>query len=212
MVDATTYVVFVLAALALLVTPGPAVLYIVTRSIDQGRRAGIVSTLGIGFGTLFHIAAAAFGVSALLVSSAVAFTALKYLGAAYLVYLGVRRFLTGERQERRRGAARMSLIRIFYQGVLVNLLNPKTALFFFAFLPQFVDTGNGSVAGQIFTLGFTFVLLGVISDGAYAILSGSLSAWLSRSAGVLRVQRYFTGGVYVALGIVTAFSGPNDTG
>lgn len=212
LIDSTAFLVFVLAALALLVTPGPAVLYIVARSIDQGRIAGIVSALGIGVGTFFHIAAAALGVSAILVSSAVAFNVLKYLGAAYLIYLGVRKLMERDTDELAAARAPRSLSRVFWDGVLVNLLNPKTALFFFAFLPQFVDVARGSVAAQIVVLGLTFIALGVVSDGAYALLAGTLGGWLRRNRRVLRAQRYFAGGVYITLGVATALSGSRKAG
>lgn len=204
--DLPTFIVFVVAALVLLVTPGPAVFYIVTRSIDQGRVAGIVSTLGVGAGTLVHVVAAALGLSALLVSSAVAFNALKYLGAAYLVYLGIRKFLVPDELEQPRSLKRNTLARIFYDGVIVNVLNPKTALFFFAFLPQFVDTSKGGVWAQIIFLGVLFVLMGIVSDGTYALLAGSFGNWLKGNLRWLRVQRYFAGTVFIGLGVIAALS------
>ena len=143
MLNPSTLTIFIAAALALLVTPGPAVMYIVARSIDQGRLAGIVSVLGINTGALFHIAAASLGVSALLVSSALAFSAVKYLGAAYLIYLGIRTLLTPQPEVMTEAPPPQPLGQIFRQGVVVNLLNPKTALFFFAFLPQFADPEPG---------------------------------------------------------------------
>ncbi len=209
MLDYSTLLVFVAAVLVLLVTPGPAVLYIVARSIDQGRWAGIVSTLGIGVGTLFHIAAAALGVSALLVSSALAFNVVKYLGAAYLIYLGIQRLLTPEQAVKISTPESQKLSRIFYQGVLVNMLNPKTALFFFAFLPQFVDVSRGSVALQVFFLGLIMMLLGIVSDGLYALLAGSIGHWLRDNLRFLRAQRYFAGTVFITLGLVTALTGSN---
>jgi len=204
--DLPTFIVFVVAALVLLITPGPAVFYIVTRSIDQGRVAGIVSTLGVGAGTLVHVAAAALGVSALLVSSAAAFNTLKYLGAAYLVYLGIRKFLVADEIEQPRSLKRNTLTRIFYDGVIVNVLNPKTALFFFAFLPQFVDVSKGGVWIQIIFLGVLFVAMGILSDGTYALLAGSFGNWLKGNPGWLRVQRYLAGTIFISLGIVAALS------
>ena len=207
MLDHSTLFVFIAAAVLLLVTPGPAVLYIVARSIDQGRRAGIVSALGIHIGTLMHVAAAALGVSALLVSSALAFNLVKYLGAAYLIYLGLQRLLTPEEKVQVKPPPPQKLSRIFYQGVLVNLLNPKTALFFFAFLPQFVDVTQGNVASQVFFLGSIFIGLGVLSDGLYAILAGTAGHWLRGNLHFLRTQRYFTAGVFITLGLTAALSG-----
>lgn len=200
-------VLFVVAAVALLLTPGPAVLYIVARSIDQGRLAGVVSTLGISVGTLFHVAAAAFGLSAVLVSSALAFSLVKYLGAAYLIYLGVRKLLVREELQSSGAVEPKKLTHIFYQGVAVNVLNPKTALFFFAFLPQFVEPAKGAVAGQILLLGLIFAGLGVCSDSFYALLASTIGHWLRGNLGFLRAQRYFAGSVYIGLGVTTALSG-----
>jgi len=207
MPEFSTLLLFMVAAGVLLVTPGPAVLYIVARSIDQGRLAGIVSTLGIGVGTLFHVAAAALGVSALLVSSALAFNIVKYLGAAYLIYLGVRTLLTRQETTQPQVFVHKKLSRVFYQGVVVNLLNPKTALFFFAFLPQFANVEQGNVALQILFLGTVLVVMGIFSDGLYALLAGTAGNWLRGNLGFLRAQRYFAGGVFIALGLTAALSG-----
>ena len=207
MPELSTFTIFVVATSVLLLTPGPAVLYIVTRSIDQGRVAGIVSTLGIAVGTLFHVAAAAFGISALLVSSALLFNFVKYLGAAYLIYLGIRKLLVREELQSIQKEESRKLFRIFYQGTLVNLLNPKTALFFFAFLPQFVDSSRGSATVQILFLGATLVIMGLLSDGLYAWFAGSLAKGLRSNLRFLRAQRYFAGMVYIALGAATALSG-----
>ncbi len=200
---------FFVAALVILITPGPAVLYLVARSIDQGRLAGIVSTLGVAAGTLFHIAAATAGVSALLLSSALAFSVLKYLGAAYLIYLGIKKFLIPDEIETSKIRAPRRLTRIFLQGLVVNVLNPKTALFFFAFLPQFVDVSRGSVAWQMLLLGIIFVLLGILSDGVWALLAGTAGNWLKRNLRFLQAQRYFAGSVFIALGVVTALVEPS---
>jgi len=202
-----TLALFVTAALALLLVPGPAVFYIVTRSIDQGRRAGLVSVLGIGVGTLFHVAAATLGLSALLLSSALAFDVVKYLGAAYLVYLGIRALRARPQPGQPQIVQRHSLPRIFSQGVLVNVLNPKTALFFFAFLPQFVSPERGAVTSQILLLGCLFIALGMLSDGTYALLAGTFGHWLKGNARFLHAQRYLAGGVYITLGVTAALSG-----
>jgi len=206
MPDTSTIAVFLIAAGMLLVIPGPAVLYIVARGIDQGQRAGIVSALGVQTGSLVHISAATAGLSALLVSSAAAFSVVKYAGAAYLILLGVRTLVRRDRPHAVATPAPASLTRIFAQGVLVNVLNPKTALFFFAFLPQFVDPERGSVAGQTVLFGCLFVALGICSDGLYALLSGSVGGWLKANARFARTQRYVAGGVYIGLGVATAFA------
>jgi threonine/homoserine/homoserine lactone efflux protein len=201
-----TLELFALAALGLLIVPGPAVTYIVTRSIDQGRSAGLVSVLGIHTGSLVHVAAATLGLSAILASSAVAFTTVKYLGAAYLIVLGVRTWFD-RHEDDRVDVARASRRRVYGQGFVVNLLNPKTALFFLAFLPQFVDPARGAAAGQILVLGAAFIGLGILSDSAYALGAAHLGAWLKARPRFARNRRLFTGGVLVTLGFAAAFSG-----
>jgi threonine/homoserine/homoserine lactone efflux protein len=205
--DTSTLAVFAVAAVILLVIPGPAVLYIVSQSISRGRVAGLVSMLGIQVGGLVHVAAAAAGLSAILVRSAAAFDAVKYAGAAYLVYLGTRRLLGREAEARSELPGARRLRRVFVQGIVVNVLNPKTALFFFAFLPQFVDVDGGAVAFQIAVLGLVFLLLAVVSDGIYAIAAGSAAGWLRERRGFARAERWASGGVLVGLGLATAFSG-----
>ena len=209
MLDATRLTLFFFTALVILVTPGPAVLYIVARSVEQGRLAGIVSTLGVGFGTMFHVAAAALGISALLATSATAFGVLKYLGAAYLIYLGIRKLTERDRDRGERVQSPESLGRMFWQGVVVNVLNPKTALFFLAFLPQFIDVSRGHATLQMVALGLLFVVMGICSDGIWALFAGSAGNWLKSHVGLLRAQRYFSGGVFIALGLVMALSGQN---
>jgi len=198
--------VFLLAALILLLTPGPAVLYIVARSLDQGRLAGFVSVLSIEVGNFIHVLAATLGLSAILVSSALAFSIVKYLGAAYLIFLGVHRLLTSKEAHQPLTVQRQSLGRIFRQGVLVAILNPKTALFFFAFLPQFVDASKGSITLQLLTLGCLFVLMAVVTDGLYALLAGTAGQWLKGTRSFLRVERYVVGSVYIGLGVAAALT------
>lgn len=203
-----TLAVFSLAALAILAVPGPAVVYIVTRSIHQGRAAGLASVLGIHVGTTVHLAAATAGLSAILVSSATAFTVVKGLGAAYLIVIGIRTLVgradaaatDPQRPPRRRR-------RDFAEGVVVNVLNPKTALFFLAFLPQFVDPSGGKVWEQILVLGVCFMLLGLVTDSIWALAAGSAGEALRGSRRWAQVQRYVSGSVFVGLGIVTALTG-----
>jgi threonine/homoserine/homoserine lactone efflux protein len=204
--DVSRFWLFLAAALVLLVVPGPAVLYIVTRSIDQGRVAGALSALGVGLGNSVHALAAALGLSAILASSAIAFSVVKYLGAAYLIYLGVRRLLSHDDHEPVI-VKRQRLPRVFSQGALVAVLNPKTALFFLAFLPQFIDASRGAVWEQTLVLGLAFVVLGICTDSVYAMATGTAGRWLKERAGFLRGQRYVSGGVYVTLGVTTAISG-----
>ncbi len=204
--DLASLGIFVVAALVLLLTPGPAVLYIVARSIDQGRRAGLVSMLGVHAGTLVHIAAAAAGLSALLAASATAFSAVKYLGAAYLVYLGVRRILEPAAVEGAGSLRERRLRRAFLDGVVVNVLNPKTALFFLAFLPQFVDVTHGRVGTQILVLGGIFVALGLITDGGFAVTAGTAAQWLRGHPKFLASERWISGGMYIGLGVAAALT------
>jgi threonine/homoserine/homoserine lactone efflux protein len=205
--DASTLAVFSAAALLLLIIPGPAVLYIVAQSVSRGRMAGLVSMLGIQVGGLVHIAAAAVGLSALVVQSAVAFSVVKYAGAAYLVLLGIRRLLGRDRNGGDEMPRERRLRTLFANGIIVNVFNPKTALFFFAFLPQFVDVSRGGVAFQILVLGLVFIALAVLSDGAYAVAAGSAAGWVSARRGFARAERFVSGGVLVGLGLATAFSG-----
>jgi threonine/homoserine/homoserine lactone efflux protein len=202
---ASTLALFCVAATALIVVPGPAVTYIVTQSVDKGRVAGLVSALGIATGGLVHVAAAAAGLSALLASSATAFTVVKLVGAAYLVVVGVRRLLARhEDAETGPEAAPRTHGRLFLQGAIVNVLNPKTALFFLAFLPQFVDPDRGVVATQVALLGCLFVAIAVVSDSAYALAAAALAGRLRRSERARRIRRLFTGGVFVVLGVTAA--------
>jgi threonine/homoserine/homoserine lactone efflux protein len=208
MTDPARLGLFLTATLILLLTPGPAVTYIVSRSLAEGRRAGLVSTLGIACGGLVHVAAAALGLSAVLASSAAAFNAVKYAGAAYLLWLGAKTLLgrDGDPAAEAQGAA--SLSRAFWQGVLVNVLNPKSALFFLAFLPQFVDPRRGPVAAQMAALGLVFTGMALCTDGSWALLAGGAGDWLKRHRGLVRSRRYVAGSVYLGLGLATALVGP----
>jgi threonine/homoserine/homoserine lactone efflux protein len=208
MPDPSRLALFVGAALLLLVVPGPSVLYIVTQSVSHGRRAGIVSVAGITTGTLVHIAAATVGLSALFASSALAFDVVKYLGAAYLIAVGIRRLAGWEREAGPQARDTRDLGRLYRQGIVVNTLNPKTALFFLAFLPQFVDPGRGTPWLQILALGLLFAALGFCSDGVWALVAGTLGDRLRRSRRFPAVQRYVSGSVFVGLGAVAALTAP----
>ncbi len=207
MIPASALLLFCLAAGALIVVPGPAVLYIVARSVHQGRRAGLVSALGVAAGGLVHVAGAVLGFSALLASSALAFTAVRWLGAAYLVFLGLRTLLGGPDAQVAAAPEPAPPRRLFAQGFVVNLLNPKTALFFLAFLPQFVDPARGRVPLQMLLLGGLFIGMAIMSDATYALLAGTLGNRLGKTAGARRRARLFTGSVYVALGVGTVLAG-----
>ncbi len=205
--DTTAIGLYVVAALALLIVPGPSVLYVVTRSIEQGRRAGLASVVGIHVGTLFHIAAATLGLSALVLSSAVAFTAVKIAGALYLIGLGLWTIFSRRAEADIVLGGERNLRRAFAQGVVVNVLNPKTALFFLAFLPQFVDPNAPHPAVQIAFLGFLFALLGMVTDSVWALAAGTAGGVLRRSRRFARTQKYVSGTVYLGLGVATAFAG-----
>ena len=200
--------VFAVAATLLLLTPGPAVLYVVARSVEQGRIAGLASVFGITTGTLVHVLASTLGLSALLASSAVAFALVKYAGAAYLIYMGVRRILTqnGTRAPASQLPTR-SLGRLYRDGFIVNVLNPKTALFFLAFLPQFVDPARGAIPMQIAFLGLLFTLMGLTSDGLYAVVAGTAGLWVKRQSRYWDWERYVTGSVFIGLGLTAALAG-----
>jgi threonine/homoserine/homoserine lactone efflux protein len=195
---------FIPAALVLTLVPGPVVLYIITRSVDQGRKAGLVSVLGLEIGNFFHVAAATLGLSAILLSSALAFNVVKYLGAAYLIYLGIRKLMTRSEVEEQ-AVQRDSLRRIFLQGIVVATLNPKTALFFFAFLPQFVDPAR-NVTLQIFVLGVIVVMTAIVTDTLYALAAGLAGRWLRGNRGFLRFQHALSGVVYIGLGLTAALA------
>jgi len=195
------------AVLALLLIPGPAVLYITARSATQGRTAGLVSVLAIETANFIQAAAAALGLSAILLSSAMAFDVVKYLGAAYLIYLGIRKLLASDNGLEDEEIKKESLSRIYWQGFAINILNPKTALFFFAFLPQFVDPSKGNVVEQNLLLGAIFVGMAIITDSMYALLASSLASKLTGNRRFQKRQRYFAGLVYVGMGITTALTG-----
>ena len=208
MPDASRLALFLGAALVLLLVPGPAVLYVVTQSIGGGRRAGLASVAGIHTGTLVHVAAATVGLSALLASSALAFDVVKFAGAAYLVAVGLRRLAGRERLDPVDGVAvPRSHGSLYRQGIVVNVLNPKAALFFVAFLPQFVEPSRGAAWHQVLVLGLAFGALGFLTDGAYALVAGALGDALRRSRAFARAQRYLSGAVFVALGATAAFTG-----
>jgi threonine/homoserine/homoserine lactone efflux protein len=196
------FALFVPAAVVLLAIPGPAVLYIVATSVEGGRRNGLLSVAGVHLGSLVHIAAAVAGLSALIVSSAIAFSSVKYVGAGYLVYVGIRKLLEKDGPAEPEERVPRSGRRVFGQGVVVNVLNPKTALFFLAFLPQFVDRDR-PVWTQTIALGLCWIVLGLLSDGAYALAGGTIGGVLRRRQ---KAVRYASGGIFIGLGAVAASS------
>lgn len=203
MPSAATILAFAGASIVLLLIPGPAVLYIVNRSVSDGREAGLAAVAGLTLGNLAHALAAAAGLSAVLATSATAFSTVKYLGAAYLIYVGVRTLMrppTVIDADQPGVSAR----RAFTQGIVVNVLNPKVALFFLSFLPQFIHPENGRPAVQALVLGLVFVGIGFITDGTYSLIASSLRSVLLRGKTLPFVQRWVAGTVFIGLGLVAA--------
>lgn len=209
----STIWLFVVAAAALLIIPGPAVFYIMARSIDQGKKAGLISVLGVSLGGAIHVLAGAIGVSAILMTSATAFTIVKYLGAAYLIYLGCKSLFSKAESTTSEipKAPRKKLVKIFYESALVEIMNPKTALFFLAFFPQFISPSAGSVTVQFLLLGTIFIILALLSDGLYAALAASLRKRIVGSNVSSKVMNRITGYLYIALGVFSAFASPSKT-
>lgn len=199
--------VFIIATMLFMPIPGPAVFFIVARSLGQGRSAGIASVMGVSLGAVVHVIAAAIGLSALLMSSALAFAILKYAGAAYLIWLGVKKLMSKAPLIPDMKPEPKELRRLFWDGAIVNTLNPKTALFFLAFLPQFVSPETGSITAQILFLGAIFIAIQIFFDSLWALLAGSAGEWLMRNRHMLSFERYISGTIFVGLGLVAAFSG-----
>jgi len=198
---------FIGASLALLITPGPAVLYIVTQSLSQGAKAGVYSSLGIGIGGLIHVVAAALGLSAILAASATAFTFVKLLGAAYLIYLGIQKIRHAQitPSETSDETTSKSMRQLFIQGVWVNILNPKTALFFLAFCPQFINPTTGSAEIQMLILGALFLMLALTTDMLFALFAGKIHPFFSKGQQNARRLNVVAGSIYILLGIAAAF-------
>ncbi|HWL42866.1 MAG TPA: LysE family translocator [Ilumatobacter sp.] len=207
MPSASSIAVFVAATFVFLVIPGPAVMYVVTRSMTQGRRAGLVSVAGIHTGTLVHVAAAVLGLSAVLAASATAFTVVKLAGAGYLVYLGLRALLSRADDVDEPHLAPRSNRRLYLDGALVNLLNPKTAVFFVAFVPQFVEPNAEHATLQLLVISAVVVVMGLVCDSSWALASGWLGGRLRGRVDIARRTRKASGVVYIALGAVTALTG-----
>jgi len=200
---ASAIVAFATASVILLIIPGPAVLYIVNRSVSDGRQVGIAAATGLSLGNLVHALAAAVGLSAVLATSATAFTIVKWAGAVYLVAVGARTLMKPPPviDTDRPG---VSLRRSFTQGIVVNTLNPKVALFFLSFLPQFIDTDAGRPGLQALVLGLVFVLIGFCTDSTYSLLASGLRHVLLRGKALPFVQRWVAGTVFIGLGVVAA--------
>jgi threonine/homoserine/homoserine lactone efflux protein len=195
---------FIATASLLIVMPGPSILYITAQSMEHGFKAGLISVLGIAVGGLVHVLMAGIGVSALLVSSAYIFSLLKTLGAIYLIYLGIRKILNKSQLNNDFPLnKRKKLPAIFYEGIITNVLNPKTAIFFFAFLPQFINVGKGGSSTQITFLGLLFLLIAILTHFTYVLLARSISNWIRNSKGYAKIHRFLFGSVYIFLGFIT---------
>jgi threonine/homoserine/homoserine lactone efflux protein len=206
--NGTHWLAFLITALTLLLIPGPAVIYIVTQSAEHGPRTGISAVTGITSAGLVHLCLATLGLSAVVAASVTAFNCVKLAGAAYLAFLGLSRLREGRKPRTNESEARPKRASVFWQGFAVQLLNPKIALFFLAFLPQFVDLRQGPVSGQIFVTGLSFILLGFATDSAYAMLAGKLASHLRGASRLQGIQKYVTSGVYLGLAAYAAAGGP----
>jgi threonine/homoserine/homoserine lactone efflux protein len=199
---------FVVASLAVIVAPGPDNIYVLTRGVAQGREVALASAWGMCSGLLFHTTLAALGLSAILASSAMAFSVVKYAGAAYLIYLGISALLSKEGFGTSAGEESAVRLRRFYlKGLTMNLLNPKVAVFFLAFLPQFANPGTSGIALRLVVLGLIFALLSVVVFSAIALFSGLLGDRLSNNPRYATALRWLTGCVLVGLGLRLAVSG-----
>jgi threonine/homoserine/homoserine lactone efflux protein len=207
MFDISSLILFISAGLVLNLTPGPDMMYCATRSIGQGRAAGVVSAFGIAAGSLVHAAAAVLGLSALLVYSSTAFFVVKYIGAAYLVYLGIRMIMSGKARTGASEFPPVSLLRVFRQGAITNILNPKVALFFLSFLPQFVNPERGSVTLQILILAAIFNFTGTTVNVMVGVLFGTAGSWLERRPVFWKWQQRFSGSLLAGLGLALAWPG-----
>ncbi|MDQ0341036.1 threonine/homoserine/homoserine lactone efflux protein [Caldalkalibacillus uzonensis] len=211
--ELSTIWLFAIAAATLLIIPGPAVFYIMGRSIEQGKKAGLVSVLGVSLGGSVHVLAGAIGVSAVLMTSATAFNIVKYLGAAYLIYLGCKTlFSTSDKPTSEiPKTPYKNLLKIFYQSALVEVMNPKTALFFLAFFPQFISPSAGSVTVQFLLLGTIFIMLALISDGLYAVLAATIRERILGSKVSSKLLNRVSGYLYIVLGVFSALASPSKT-
>lgn len=210
MPDLSTIATFAIASFALLIIPGPAVIYVINRSVADGRAVGLAAVAGLELGNTVHVLAASVGLSAVLAGSAVAFNAIKWLGVVYLVAVGINTLrkppaVIDDQQPS------MSRRRALVQGIVVNTLNVKVALFFLSFLPQFIDPDAGNAGVQSFVLGMVFVIIGVVTDGTYALVASGLRGVLVRGRALPFVQRYVAGTVFIGLGILAATTGHNAT-
>jgi threonine/homoserine/homoserine lactone efflux protein len=201
MFNPTSFNLFLVTCTILVMTPGPDTLYVLAHSLGQGRRAGIISAIGICCGFLVHTAAAAIGLSAILMASALAFTVVKYSGASYLIYLGICTLTTRTPAHEVSLSTATGYQRLFTQGFLTNVMNPKVALFFLAFVPQFVDPTRSAITSQVIVYGLIDMGMCLVWLSGIAVIAGSARQWLVRQCTFWITQRWFTGGILLFLGI-----------
>ncbi len=210
MIDIQLFFLFLIASLILLLTPGPSVLYILSRSIEQGKKAGFISILGIGVGNIIHVIAATLGLSLIIMKSIFLFNVIKAIGAAYLVYLGIKAFR--QKTDFNFGNTNLdevNLKNIFIDGVIVNVFNPKTAMFFLAFIPQFLNVGYGRITLQTLFYGLSYSILALLTDAIYVLLSAKVRDAIRKSIKFRLYQKYIIGSVYLILGFLTLFTNSN---
>jgi threonine/homoserine/homoserine lactone efflux protein len=203
----TTLFLLVTMTVLVCIVPGPDMLYIISRSTGQGRSTGVVSCLGIATGGLLQTTAVALGISSFFLVVPIAYDIIKYVGAAYLVYLGIRFILSREEMLTSSHDGKADFRKAFLQGSLTTLLNPKVALFYVAFLPQFVDPTQGHIPLQLLILGLLFNITSLAVDTSVALLASLLGTWLKRRSGAAKLIHWLTGSVLVGLGVRLAFSG-----
>jgi threonine/homoserine/homoserine lactone efflux protein len=206
MIEPAKFLLFIGVSWALIIAPGPDMIYVITRGIAHGRRAGVLSAVGVVGGILVHTTAAAFGLTLILQTSALAFLLVKYIGAAYLIYLGLQAWLDKSTLDLRTPASPVTSRALFWQGVLSNVLNPKIAIFFLAFLPQFVDRGSSQVTWQMVFLGLTFACFGLCFLLVVGYSSGAIGRWLIYRPQYTRSLQRLAGGILIGLGIRLAFT------
>jgi threonine/homoserine/homoserine lactone efflux protein len=206
LIEPTKFILFVSVSWALIIAPGPDMIYVITRGVTQGRRAGMLSAVGVICGILVHTTAAAFGLTLILQTSAIAFLLVKYLGATYLIVLGIKAWRDKTTFSLQTPASRVSFRRVFWQGVLSNVLNPKIAIFFLAFLPQFVDKASNHITLQLVILGLTFACFGLCFLLLIGYSSGSIGSWLTLRRRYTRFLQRFAGGILIGLGVRLALA------
>ncbi|MGI9666683.1 MAG: LysE family translocator [Acidimicrobiia bacterium] len=207
MPETETILLVAIASLILVVVPGPAVIYILTRSVSQGPIAGLVSAVGVNLGSAVHVLFAVVGISVILAQSAALFAVVKWAGVAYLAWIGYKTLTASDVEFTEEATDQAALHRIFFQGMIVNILNPKVAMFFLAFLPQFIDPNSPNASFQSFVLGMTLVTIGLISDSIYALLGGGIGRFFRRKPGAAKVTRRTAGVTYFVLAGIAALAG-----